>query len=185
MARFEGMAKLAMPPGSGVALYLHAMTAYQNGKAGELDRQRSKLTRFCDDCSCVAVSEFSDLGCRDARRSGLADMIAAATDSERAFDVVLVDSYSVLARSATELRSLLDRLADVGVKVIALAEASDLEGMIKLEMQSIRSRRHSELMRRVWARRKTTTTKGGAPTPRQGGVECAACNGRGWTEAKS
>lgn len=182
MAWFEDAAKSAMPPGSRVAFYLHAAMAHQDGRVLELDRQRNKLTRLCDDCSCMAVIEFSDLGCRDAHRSGLADMIAAATNSERPFDVVLVDSYSVLTRSATELRSILDRLADLGVKVIALSGVSDLKGMVTREMQSIQSRRHSELMRRVWARRKAETAALEAPAPRRKKHKCAACKGRGWME---
>lgn len=185
MAWIEDAAKSAIPPGSRVALYLHAAMACQDGDVAELDRQRNNLARFCDECSCVAAIEFSDVGRSESARNGLKNLFLAATNDGRPFDVVLVDSFSALSRSVTKLRSILDRLTEVGVKVVSLSEASELVGMIKLEMQTDQSQRHSQIMRRVWARRKAEAVNSGASALRQTKVKCAACEGRGWTEATS
>lgn len=185
MAWIEDAAKSTIPPGSRVALYLHTAMACQDGRAAEIDRQRNKLVHFCDERFCVIPIEFSDVGRCESGRSGLKDLIAAATSDGRPFDVVLVDSFSALSRSVTKLRSILHRLAEVGVNVISLSEASELVGMIKLEMQSSQSQRQSQIMRRARARRKAEAVNSGASALRQTKVKCAACEGRGWTEATS
>jgi DNA invertase Pin-like site-specific DNA recombinase len=68
---------------------------------------------------------YTDAATSGARRDrvGLAELLSAA--NEKAFEVVLIDDLSRLARSAFLLLSILEELRFMGVKVLAVADGLD------------------------------------------------------------
>jgi site-specific DNA recombinase len=106
------------------ALYMRVSTGRQAEHDLSIPDQRRQLMSWCRAQGCTVVSEFIESGASagDDRRPVFQQMIERACDGERAFDLILVHSYSRFFREAFEQEFYLRKLAKHGVKVVSITQ---------------------------------------------------------------
>ena len=106
------------------ALYLRVSTGRQAEHDLSIPDQRSQLRSWCGTKNCETVAEFIEPGASatDDKRPAFQQMIERACDGERAFDVIVVHSYSRFFRDAFGQEFYLRKLAKHGVKLISITQ---------------------------------------------------------------
>jgi len=86
--------------------------------------QRAQLTSWCKAKQWEIVAEFIEPGATatDDKRRVFQQMIERACDGERAFDVIVVHSYSRFFRDAFGQEFYLRKLAKQGVKLVSITQ---------------------------------------------------------------
>jgi site-specific DNA recombinase len=100
--------------------------------------QRRQLQAWCRTQGCVVDAEFIESGASagDDRRPVFQQMIERACDGERAFDLIVVHSYSRFFREAFEQEFYLRKLGKHGAKVVSITqpvgdESEPVQGMMR------------------------------------------------------
>src|SRR5882757_2049158 len=111
-------------PGRRAALYMRVSTGRQAEHDLSIPDQRRQLQAWCRTQGYIVVAEFIENGASagDDRRPVFQQMIERACDGERAFDLILVHSYSRFFREAFEQEFYLRKLAKHGVKVVSITQ---------------------------------------------------------------
>jgi site-specific DNA recombinase len=106
------------------ALYMRVSTGRQAEHDLSIPDQRRQLESWCRAQGCTVASEFIEGGASagDDRRPVFQQMIERACDGERAFDLILVHSYSRFFREAFEQEFYLRKLAKHGVRVVSITQ---------------------------------------------------------------
>jgi site-specific DNA recombinase len=106
------------------ALYLRVSTGRQAEHDLSIPDQRQQLKSWCRANGHQVVAEFVEAGASasDDRRPVFQQMIERACDGERAFDVIVVHSYSRFFREAFEQEFYLRKLAKHKVKVVSITQ---------------------------------------------------------------
>lgn len=120
------------------ALYMRVSTGRQDKHELSIPDQRRQLRSWCQGNGYPVVAEFVEPGASatDDRRPVFQQMIERACDGERAFDVIVVHSYSRFFREAFEQEFYLRRLRKHGVSVVSITqpvgdEAEPVNGMMR------------------------------------------------------
>src|SRR5262245_10423839 len=100
------------------ALYMRVSTGRQAEHDLSIPDQRRQLESWCRAQACTVASEFIEGGAS----AGDDQMIERACDGERAFDLILVHSYSRFFREAFEQEFYLRKLAKHGVRVVSITQ---------------------------------------------------------------
>src|SRR5579872_4515483 len=106
------------------ALYMRVSTGRQAEHDLSIPDQRQQLRSWCRQNGYEIVGEFVEAGvsASDDRRPAFQQMIERACDGERAFDLIVVHSYSRFFREAFEQEFYLRKLAKHDVKVISITQ---------------------------------------------------------------
>ena len=106
------------------ALYMRVSTGRQAEHDLSIPDQSSQLKSWCRAKGFKVVAEFVEAGASgsDDRRAAFQQMIERACDGERAFDLIVVHSYSRFFREAFEQEFYLRKLAKHGVKVVSITQ---------------------------------------------------------------
>jgi site-specific DNA recombinase len=120
------------------ALYMRVSTGRQDKHELSIPDQRRQLRAWCQGNGYPVVAEFVEPGASatDDRRPVFQQMIERACDGERAFDLIVVHSYSRFFREAFEQEFYLRRLGKHGVSVVSITqpvgdEAEPVNGMMR------------------------------------------------------
>ncbi len=116
------------------ALYLRVSTARQAEKDLSIPDQRRQAQSYCLGKGWIVAREFEERGASatDDKRPAFQEMIEAATQPERAFDVIVVHSYSRFFRDAFQLEFYLRRLQKSGVAVVSITQETGDDPMSQL-----------------------------------------------------
>jgi site-specific DNA recombinase len=119
------------------ALYLRVSTARQAEKELSIPDQRRQAEAYCKGKGWTVAQEFEERGASatDDRRPVFQEMIDAAADAERPFDVIVVHSYSRFFRDAFQLEFYLRRLQKHGVKVVSITQETGDDPMSQMVRQ--------------------------------------------------
>lgn len=100
-------------------IYARTATASQLKPDIQLEQQLKTLRAYAQRRSYQVVGEVYDVGIHGntLSRPGLAIVMDGATSAPRAFDVLLVDDCSRLARDPVLLQTLMSRLRAAGVEI--------------------------------------------------------------------
>src|SRR6476659_237581 len=106
------------------ALYMRVSTGRQAEHDLSIPDQRRQLEAWCRTQGYIVGAEFTEGGASagDDRRPVFQQMIERAFDGERAFDLILVHSYSRFFREAFEQEFYLRKLGKHGVKVVSITQ---------------------------------------------------------------
>lgn len=106
------------------ALYMRVSTGRQAEHDLSIPDQRKQLRSWCRTNSHDVVAEFVEGGASagDGRRPAFQQMIERACDGERAFDLIVVHSYSRFFREAFEQEFYFRKLAKHGVRVVSITQ---------------------------------------------------------------
>lgn len=106
------------------ALYLRVSTSRQAEHDLSIPDQRRQLTTWCQAKGWDVTAEFVEAGASatDDKRPTFQQMIERCCDGERAFDVIVVHSYSRFFRDAFEQEFHLRKLAKHGVKLVSITQ---------------------------------------------------------------
>jgi site-specific DNA recombinase len=106
------------------ALYMRVSTGRQAEHDLSIPDQRSQLKSWCRANGHDVVAEYIEAGASagDDRRAAFQQMIERACDGERAFDIIVVHSYSRFFREAFEQEFYLRKLAKHGVRVVSITQ---------------------------------------------------------------
>jgi site-specific DNA recombinase len=106
------------------ALYMRVSTGRQAEHDLSIPDQHTQLNSWCRTKGHRVVAEFVEAGtsATDDRRPVFQQMIERACDGERAFDLIVVHSYSRFFREAFEQEFYLRKLAKHGVKVVSITQ---------------------------------------------------------------
>ena len=106
------------------ALYMRVSTGRQAKHDLSIPDQRSQLRSWCRAKGHDVVAEFVEAGASagDDRRPVFQQMVERACDGERAFNLIVVHSYSRFFREAFEQEFYLRKLAKYGVRVISITQ---------------------------------------------------------------
>ena len=106
------------------ALYMRVSTGRQAEHDLSIPDQRSQLKSWCRANGHHVVAEYVEAGASagDDRRPCFQQMIERACDGERAFDLIVVHSYSRFFREAFEQEFYLRKLAKHGVRVVSITQ---------------------------------------------------------------
>lgn len=106
------------------ALYMRVSTGRQAEHDLSIPDQLRQLTNWCRVQGCTVAAEFIEAGASggDDRRPAFQQMIERACDGERAFDLIVVHSYSRFFREAFEQEFYLRKLSKHGVKVVSITQ---------------------------------------------------------------
>jgi site-specific DNA recombinase len=106
------------------ALYMRVSTGRQAEQDLSIPDQRRQLGSWCRAHGHTVAAEFIESGASagDDRRPVFQQMIERACDGERAFELILVHSYSRFFREAFEQEFYLRKLAKHGVRVISITQ---------------------------------------------------------------
>ena len=106
------------------ALYMRVSTGRQAEHDLSIPDQRQQLQSWCRSHGCAVTAEFVEAGASatDGRRPAFQQMIERACDSENAFDVIIVHSYSRFFREAFEQEFYLRKLSKHNVKVVSITQ---------------------------------------------------------------
>ena len=106
------------------ALYMRVSTGRQAEHDLSIPDQRNQLKSWCRVNGHVVVAAFVEAGASagDDRRPAFQQMIERACDGERAFDLIVVHSYSRFFREAFEQEFYLRKLAKHGVRVVSITQ---------------------------------------------------------------
>jgi site-specific DNA recombinase len=128
----------AAVPARRVALYMRVSTGRQAEHDLSIPDQRRQLQAWCRTQGCVVDAEFIESGASagDDRRPVFQQMIERACDGERAFDLIVVHSYSRFFREAFEQEFYLRKLGKHGAKVVSITqpvgdESEPVQGMMR------------------------------------------------------
>jgi site-specific DNA recombinase len=105
-------------------LYMRVSTGRQAEHDLSIPDQRSQLKSWCRANGHDIVAEYIEAGASagDDRRAAFQQMIERACDGERAFDIIVVHSYSRFFREAFEQEFYLRKLAKHGVRVVSITQ---------------------------------------------------------------
>ena len=108
----------------GAALYMRVSTGRQAEYDLSIPDQRRQLESWCRAQGYTVAMEFIESGASagDDRRPVFQQMIERACDGERAFELILVHSYSRFFREAFEQEFYLRKLAKHGVRVVSITQ---------------------------------------------------------------
>jgi site-specific DNA recombinase len=111
-------------PALRAALYMRVSTGRQAEHDLSIPDQRSQLKSWCRANAHTVVAEYVEAGASavDDRRPAFQQMIERACDGERAFDLIVVHSYSRFFREAFEQEFYLRKLAKHDVKVVSITQ---------------------------------------------------------------
>src|SRR5260221_3756166 len=106
------------------ALYMRVSTGRQAEHDLSIPDQRRQLESWSRAQDYTVAAEFIESGASagNDRRPVFQQMIERACDGERAFDLILVHSYSRFFREAFEQEFYLRKLAKHGVKVVSITQ---------------------------------------------------------------
>jgi site-specific DNA recombinase len=106
------------------ALYMRVSTGRQAEHDLSIPDQRSQLKSWCRANGHHVVAEYVEAGASagDDRRPCFQQMIERACDGERAFDLIVVHSYSRFFREAFEQEFYLRKLAKHGIRVVSITQ---------------------------------------------------------------
>jgi site-specific DNA recombinase len=110
--------------GPRAAHYMRVSTGRQAEHDLSIPDQRKQLQSWCHGHGYAVTAEFVEAGASasDDRRPVFQQMIERACDGERAFDVIVVHSYSRFFREAFEQEFYLRKLAKHNVRVISITQ---------------------------------------------------------------
>jgi site-specific DNA recombinase len=111
-------------PDRRAALYMRVSTGRQAEHDLSIPDQRRQLQAWCRTQGYIVGAEFIESGASAGgdRRPVFQQMIERACDGERAFDLILVHSYSRFFREAFEQEFYLRKLGKHGVKVVSITQ---------------------------------------------------------------
>jgi site-specific DNA recombinase len=128
----------ATVPGRRAALYMRVSTGRQAEHDLSIPDQRRQLQAWCRAQGHTVGAEFIESGASagDDRRPVFQQMIERACDGERAFDLIVVHSYSRFFREAFEQEFYLRKLGKHSVKVVSITqpvgdESEPVQGMMR------------------------------------------------------
>jgi len=106
------------------ALYMRVSTGRQAEHDLSIPDQQNQLRSWCGANGHQIVLEFIEAGASasDDRRPVFQQMIERACDGERAFDLIVVHSYSRFFREAFDQEFYLRKLAKHGVRVVSVTQ---------------------------------------------------------------
>jgi site-specific DNA recombinase len=120
------------------ALYMRVSTGRQAEHDLSIPDQRRQLETWCHAHSYNVAAEFIEGGASagNDRRPVFQQMIERACDDERAFELILVHSYSRFFREAFEQEFYLRKLGRHGVRVVSITqpvgdESEPVQGMMR------------------------------------------------------
>jgi site-specific DNA recombinase len=119
------------------ALYLRVSTVRQAEKDLSIPDQRKQVTAYCRGKGWPVVHEFEERGASatDDKRPVFQEMIEAAAQPDRSFDVIVVHSYSRFFRDAFQSEFYLRRLRKYGVGLVAMTQETGDDPMSQLVRQ--------------------------------------------------
>ena len=116
------------------ALYLRVSTARQAEKELSIPDQRRHAEAYCKSKGWIVAERFEERGASatDDKRPVFQEMVEAASRADRAFDLIIVHSYSRFFRDAFQLEFYLRRLQKNGVKVVSITQETGDDPMSQL-----------------------------------------------------
>ena len=120
------------------ALYLRVSTARQAEKDLSIPDQRRQAEAYCQSKGWIVARQFEERGASatDDKRPVFQEMVEAASQPDRAFDVIVVHSYSRFFRDAFQLEFYLRRLQRNGVGVVSITQETGDDPMSQLVRNS-------------------------------------------------